>query len=944
MHSVSYLHGQRVAAKVLVQPPILYSKIENKIEKKPCSTTLYPKNAHKDSASSIDGSIYGSQPLLLRQRALHQPTLASVPMRKMNDGVLEQAVRQAIIAACVAVCVVLCCWAWLPVSLQAQAIAASDSAKVLSLDELSLEELLNVPIVTATKTAVKLVDVPAASSVITRQDILRYGYRNLSEALARIPEAYMHYEGHNFGVDFRGFFANNVARRTLYLINGHRINDRFHFGDFYPDVVGDLQDVEQIEVIRGPGAALYGSVALLGVVNIITRDARTLSASNPTQWDFSLTADDIAGTGVVTKGQVGVRHRFSDNVSLALSTYWFNGESIYDSKTGDSPRSWTSSETQDGAGVFNIISRTDAYFDLPRSTLNGFSSERFRGGMQLPGFNARLTLGDFIVGGFLHTRITSWMHPKDNATPNHPDNTRSWGTHAVFAEWKPKGALENLDMYVRISYNVNTNREIADFSLLDSIRNAQGVGTASLNASRIPGQFANANIFVRAANGRFIQYINYIDRTQLTDAAARLNGGGSQFNYAGVSKSLGIEGQITPYKSKELNISLGGNYENADYENIQWFAHRNGNFIGWSPGGGIYDRGWYIGGWAQVIWNPIEPLTVTAGARYDYQIITDVGRQIGRDLRYDRVIRGTDTSYLPFRVQNRTASDFTPRIAVNYRFSNDANLRLIYAQAFRAVPPQEVIRLPRDPVTGDIPNAESEKLNTFEAIFSTKLGSNVNLTVNGFYMNGNVVYAFNPSTQSFNRGSGWSNAGGSVALNYIVQSGIELWANATYYALNRSTDAFGFMRDWKTQGNPFLPNQFKPLDSPTLLAKAGASYMLPSQTSFAGEVYFNGGITMITPVNNNLGDPSPAEPGQPNFREYTTPSSFSINLTIRQDLEPLGMKGFFVLLKGRNLLNTPVWNVMQMDAQGSWNNNTFVRPNQIPDFGRQLYIQLGYTL
>jgi outer membrane receptor protein involved in Fe transport len=821
--------------------------------------------------------------------------------------------------------------------------SATTMPNAKSLDDLSLEDLLNVPIVTATKTAVKITDVPAASSVITRQDILRYGYRNLSEALARIPEAYTHYEGHNFNTDFRGFWANNTARRTLYLVNGHRVNDRFHFGDFYPDVIGDLQDVERIEVIRGPGAALYGSVALLGVVNVITRDAQNMKEQ--TVWDMSITGDEIGAGGIVTKYQAGVRHRFNENVSLAVSTYWLNGESVYNSQTGGTTRPWVSSEMRGDAGIYNVVSRTDAYFDLPRSTRDGFTSQRFQGGAQLPSFNARLNVGDFTIGGLLHTRLTSWIPPKDNATPNHVDNIRSWGTHAVFAEWKPKGIVENLDISLRVSYNVNTNREIADFSTLDSIRNAASVGTSSLNASRVPGQFSNGNIFIRdSRTGRFIQYINYIDRIRLTDAAAAANGGGSQFNYAGVDKSFGLEGQITPLKTKELNISVGGNYENANYENLQWFNFRNGNFIGWLPGGGIYDKGWYFGAWAQVIWTPIEPLTITAGARYDFQSVDDVGRQIGRDLRYDRIVNGTDTSYRPFRVQSRTASDFTPRIALNYRFSPTTNLRVIYAQAFRAVPPQEIIRLPRDPATGDIPNAESEKLNNVEGIFSMRLSDNLSLSLNGFYMNGNVVYAFSPEAQGFTRGSGWSNAGGSVAVNYVVQGGLELWANSTFYALQRSTNAFNFMRDWKAAGTPFLPNQSKPIDSPTLLIKGGASYELPSQTSVAAEAYFNGTITILTPVNNNLGGPSPADATQPNFREYSIPSSFALNLTIRQDLEPLGLKGWFVLAKARNLLGTPVWNVLQMDAQSSWSNTTFNRPNQLPDFGRQLYIQFGYTL
>ena len=299
-------------------------------------------------------------------------------------------------------------------------------------------------------------------------------------------------------------------------------------------------------------------------------------------------------------------------------------------------------------------------------------------------------------------------------------------------------------------------------------------------------------------------------------------------------------------------------------------------------------------------------------------------------------------------------------MAVNYHFSKDANLRLIYAQAFRAVPPQEIIRLPRDANTGDIPNAESEKLNNIDAIFSFKPSDNLSLTINGFYMDGNVVYSFAPATQSFNRGSGWTNIGGSVAANLVLNNGLELWANATYYVLGRSSDTYNFMRDWKdtttadgTPVAPYLANQRLPIDSPTLLAKAGASYFFPSQTSIAAELYYNGPIQILTPTNNNLNElsPVPTRSGVAgvnfdarNYVQYQIPSSFAMNLTIRQDLEVIGMKGFYILAKARNLLGTDVWGVLQMDAQGAWNSNTYNRPNQLPDFGRQFYVQFGYTM
>jgi outer membrane receptor protein involved in Fe transport len=843
---------------------------------------------------------------------------------------------------------------------KAQTTAPKDTS---ALDVLSLEELLNVEIVTATKTATKITDVPAATSVITRQDIQRYGYRSLAEALARIPEAYTHFEGHNWGTDFRGFFANNLARRTLYLINGHRINDRFHFGDFYPDVIGDLQDVEQIEVIRGPGAALYGSVAMTGVVNIITRSWKNLPKEKTTEFQITATADEIAASSLLQKYQISLYQKFSDNVGLSASLYWYDGNSRYDTKTQNASnvaaqnrRPWNSSFAS-APGIANFIQRTDAYFDVPNNT--------FSGGAALPNMNLRFDAGDFTLGAQLHTRLVSWVHPQVNATFNHPNNIRSWGTGAVFAQWNPTSeGLKNLDIMVRVSYNINTNRELSDFSTANRILGANGMPTAtSLAANRWGG--LGFGTILRNNNGAYFDPGAPINRLYPTaaarDSAANANGGGVNQVYAGIDKSFGAEFQIAPFKSETLNILVGGNYENAYYENLQWGEFRNKAFIGYRSG--IIDLGWYAGGWLQAIWTPIKNLTVTAGARYDFQNVVDVYRHFGRNLQYERVGRrdasgravlGANGAQifdtLEFRRQNFIAQDFTPRIAVNYRFDDRNNIRLIYAQAFRAVPPQEIIRLPRFDENGlPLSNPESERMQDIEAIFSSQLTDNFSLTLNAFSMNSNIVYDFNPALAAFARGSGWSNTGGSLAMNFITVSGLELWANATFYSLNRATDAFNFMINFSdTAGNGgrprALPNQNRPLNSPTFLAKAGGSFRFESGTALAAEIYYNGSIFMVTRTNNNVGDPVPsvANPIQ-SYAEYNIPSSFSMNLSIRQDLDIIGLKGFFIQAKARNLLGTDVWYVLNATTQDSWNENTFVRPNQLPDFGRQFYIQLGYT-
>jgi outer membrane receptor protein involved in Fe transport len=295
---------------------------------------------------------------------------------------------------------------------------------------------------------------------------------------------------------------------------------------------------------------------------------------------------------------------------------------------------------------------------------------------------------------------------------------------------------------------------------------------------------------------------------------------------------------------------------------------------------------------------------------------------------------GNDT--VEFKFSEKLSKDFTPRIALNYKFNDDFNVRLIYPQAFRAVPPQEMIRLPAT-FTGQ---AESEKTYDYEAIINYNPLKELNLQLSAFYLKGNVVYQWNPAEMAFSKGSGWNNTGASFSANYIKDN-LELWFNTTYYLLKRSSDAYAFMKDYKVTPKVPLPNMEKALDSPTLLAKFGGSYSLPSQTIFGLEFYYNNEILILTPTDLNVGDPIPAAAGQPNYKEYKVPASYYLNLTITQKFAFINMDNLSLQLKVRNLLDSEVWNVLNMDMQG-FDKNTYYRPNQIPDFGRRITLQMTY--
>lgn len=141
------------------------------------------------------------------------------------------------------------------------------------LEELSLEELMQIRIVGASKYEQPQQEVAAAVSVITRNDIRIYGWRTLGEALASLPGIHTTYDRQYTYLGTRGFgLPGDFNTRVLISINGNRINDAtYDQGPIGREFPLDLDLIERIEFIPGPGSAIYGQNAMLGVVNIVTR-------------------------------------------------------------------------------------------------------------------------------------------------------------------------------------------------------------------------------------------------------------------------------------------------------------------------------------------------------------------------------------------------------------------------------------------------------------------------------------------------------------------------------------------------------------------------------------------------------------------------------------------------------------------------------------------------
>ena len=141
---------------------------------------------------------------------------------------------------------------------------------------LSLSELQNIIVTTSTKKEQKLMESPSNTRVITNKMIKERGYITLEEALADLPGLqFRDMKGFNSYTFMRG--ALNQNNLILMMVDGVTVNE-LNSGGFYGGNHYNLSNIKRIEVVYGPGSALYGTNAVSGVINIITYDPDDIEA------------------------------------------------------------------------------------------------------------------------------------------------------------------------------------------------------------------------------------------------------------------------------------------------------------------------------------------------------------------------------------------------------------------------------------------------------------------------------------------------------------------------------------------------------------------------------------------------------------------------------------------------------------------------------------------
>jgi iron complex outermembrane receptor protein len=200
--------------------------------------------------------------------------------------------------------------------------ASNASANEPALDGVSLEQLMEMPVESVTgvsKYEQAIRRAPAGVTVFTAADMKNHGWKTLSDALRASPGLHVRNDRFYEYLGTRGFTRSyDYNARTLILLDGHRLDDSiYQQGAIGTDFILDLDMVERIEIIRGPGSSIYGSNAFYGAVNVIPKTGRDIAGA---QVGISY------GSEPSGKARVTVGDRTAGGVDYIVSaTEWWSG-------------------------------------------------------------------------------------------------------------------------------------------------------------------------------------------------------------------------------------------------------------------------------------------------------------------------------------------------------------------------------------------------------------------------------------------------------------------------------------------------------------------------------------------------------------------------------------------------------------------------------------------
>ena len=175
---------------------------------------------------------------------------------------------------------------------------------------------MDIPVYGASRYEQKEKNVPASVTIVTKNEIKKFGYRTLAEILQSVPGFFLNYDRNYHYLGVRGFsLPGDYNTRILLLVDGHRLNDSVYTtAPVGTDFPVDVDLIERVEVLKGPGSVMYGANAFFAVVNVITRNGREVKGLE--------VSPEI---GLYTyKGRVSYGNRWNNGLEILQSGSFFD--------------------------------------------------------------------------------------------------------------------------------------------------------------------------------------------------------------------------------------------------------------------------------------------------------------------------------------------------------------------------------------------------------------------------------------------------------------------------------------------------------------------------------------------------------------------------------------------------------------------------------------------
>ena len=277
---------------------------------------------------------------------------------------------------------------------------ASEFPSGSDLMEMSIEELMELEVTSVGKKVQKFSETAAAIYVITQDDIRRSGATCIPEALRLAPGLHVaRIDSNKWAISCRGF-NGEFATKLLVLIDGRSVYTPLFSGVFWDVQDTLLEDIKRIEVIRGPGATLWGANAVNGVINIITRSATS-----------SIGGLAVAGAGNEERGFGAVRvgQQLNEHYALRLFAKGFDRDDSTPVDGSDGQDVWHMLH-----GGFRLDGRTDAASNvtLQGDIYAGRAGARYNTLSLLPPYSSvedddtRVSGGN-LLGRWTHSSVTA---------------------------------------------------------------------------------------------------------------------------------------------------------------------------------------------------------------------------------------------------------------------------------------------------------------------------------------------------------------------------------------------------------------------------------------------------------------------------------------------------------------------------------------------------------